>query len=463
MYKENLWNIYNEEQLIELEKMASKYRKDLDAGKTERECVSLIEARAIDNGYKDLNDFIKSKSTIKSGDKLYAKCMEKTIVLFNIGTEPIEDGMNILGAHLDSPRMDLKQNPLYENTDLAYMDTHYYGGIKKYQWVTIPLAIHGVVVKKDASVIDVVIGEDESDPVLVISDLLIHLAQDQMQKKANVVIEGEGLDLLVGSKTLRDSDEKDLVKANILRILKDRYGFDEEDLISAELEVVPAGKARDCGLDRSMVLGYGQDDRVCAFTSLYAMLDVENPARTSCCILVDKEEIGSTGATGMESRFFEDSVLELLNLMENTDHMTHRRTMRNSTMLSSDVSAAYDPLYSTVFEKNNSAYLGRGMVFNKYTGARGKSGSNDANAEYMAHLRRVMDENEVGYQTAELGRVDQGGGGTIAYILASQGMNVIDSGVAVLSMHAPMEVTSKADIYETYRGYKAFLKDMKKL
>lgn len=463
MYRKNMWEVYDEKQLGQVERLAEQYKKDLDLGKTERECVDIIEKKAIDKGYKNLEDLIKGKYTVKAGDKVYAKCMGKTIVLFNIGREPIEDGMNILGAHLDSPRIDVKQNPLYENTGLAYLDTHYYGGIKKYQWVTIPLAIHGVVVKKDGSKIDIVIGEDDNDPVFVITDLLIHLAQDQMQKKANVVIEGEGLDLLLGSRGLKDSEEKELVKSNILKIIKDKYGFEEEDFLSAELEIVPAGKARDCGLDRSMVIGYGQDDRVCAFTSLYAMLEVENPARTSCCILVDKEEIGSTGATGMQSRFFEDSLMELVNLMDIGDSMTVRRAMRNSTMLSSDVSAAYDPLYSNVYEKQNSAHFGMGLVFNKYTGARGKSGSNDANAEYIAALRSIMDDNEVGYHTAELGRVDQGGGVTIAYILAGQGMNVIDSGVAVLSMHAPMEVTSKADIYEAYKGYKAFLNDMKKI
>lgn len=464
MYRKNMWELYDDKQLAELESLAQRYKRDLDLGKTERECVNLVEKRAIEHGYKKLDDLVKNKTRLESGDRVYAKCMEKTIVLFNIGQNPIEDGMNILGAHLDSPRMDIKQNPLYENTGLAYLDTHYYGGIKKYQWVTIPLSIHGVVVKKDGTRIDVCVGEDFEDPVFVITDLLIHLAQDQLQKKANVVIEGEGLDLLLASRTIdksgEASEEKDLVKANVLRILKDKYGFEEEDFLSAELEVVPAGRARDCGLDRSMVIGYGQDDRVCAFTSLYAMLEVENPLRTSCCILVDKEEIGSTGATGMQSRFFEDSLLELINLMDSTDYMTFRRTMRNSTMLSSDVSAAYDPLYSSAFEKNNSAQFGKGMVFNKYTGARGKNGSNDANAEYMAALRSVMDDNKVGYQTAELGKVDQGGGGTIAYILASYGMNVIDSGVAVLSMHAPMEVTSKADIYETYKGYKVFLENM---
>ena len=392
---------------------------------------------------------------------MYAECMGKALVLFQIGTEPLENGMNILGAHVDSPRLDIKQNPLYEDSDMAFLDTHYYGGIKKYQWVTIPLALHGTVAKKDGSSINVVIGEDEKDPVLVISDLLIHIAQEQMEKKANVVIEGEKLDVLVGTKPLTETEEeKDLVKASILKYLKDNYDMEEEDFLSAEFEVVPAGKARDCGLDRSLIIGYGQDDRVCAFTSLFAMLETENPKRTSCCILVDKEEIGSVGATGMHSRFFEDTVAEIAALSGGIEGLTVRRALHNSYMLSSDVSAAYDPLFADAFEKKNTAFFGRGLVFNKYTGSRGKNNTSDANAEYIAKIRKVMDDNEVGFQTAEMGRVDLGGGGTIAYIMANYGMNVIDSGVAVLSMHAPHEVTSKSDIYEVYRGYKAFLKEM---
>ena len=390
--------------------------------------------------------------------------MGKALILFQIGSEPLENGMNILGAHVDSPRLDIKQNPLYEDSEMAYLDTHYYGGIKKYQWVTIPLALHGTVAKKDGTKVNVVIGEDEEDPVLVVSDLLIHIAQDQMEKKASVVIEGENLDVLVGTMPLtdcEDKDEKDLVKAEILRYLKDTYGMEEEDFLSAEFEVVPAGKARDCGLDRSLIMGYGQDDRVCAFTSLFAMLETECPKRTSCCILVDKEEIGSVGATGMHSRFFEDTVAEIAALSGGMEGLTVRRAIHNSYMLSSDVSSAYDPLYADAFEKKNTAFFGRGLVLNKYTGSRGKNNTNDASAEYIAKLRKVMDENEVGFQTAEMGRVDLGGSGTIAYIMANYGMNVIDSGVAVLSMHAPHEVTSKSDIYEVYRGYKAFLKDMK--
>ena len=391
--------------------------------------------------------------------------MGKSIAMFQIGKEPLENGMNILGAHIDSPRIDVKQNPLYENEDLAYLDTHYYGGIKKYQWVTLPLALHGVIVKTDGTVQKVNIGEKEDDPVFVVTDLLIHLAGKQMEKKASAVIEGEKLDLLIGSRPLEkeeglNEDEKDAVKANVMKILTDYYNMEEEDFLSAELEIVPAGKARDCGLDRSMILAYGQDDRVCAFTSLFAMLDVEDVERTSCCILVDKEEIGSVGATGMHSRFFENVVAELVALTEGESDLKVRRALQNSKMLSSDVSAAYDPMYAEAFEKRSAAFFGRGLVFNKFTGARGKSGSNDANAEYLAEVRRAMNAEDVSYQFAELGKVDLGGGGTIAYIMANYGMEVIDSGVAVLSMHAPWEVTSKADVYEAYRGYKSFLRNI---
>ncbi|WAW14543.1 aminopeptidase [Peptostreptococcus equinus] len=461
MIRENAWKSYTSKELSEMDVLIDRYKKCIDMGKTERECVKIAQNMAENMGYKNLSKIIEEKSVLKAGDKVYSVMMEKSIVLFNIGAEDFEKGMNILGAHIDSPRIDIKQNPLYENSDLAYLDTHYYGGIKKYQWVTIPLAIHGVVAKKNGNLVDIVIGEEDSDPVLVISDLLVHLAQDQTQKKASIVIEGENMDVLVGSKPLLNSDDKDLVKANILYILKEKYGIDEEDFLSAELEIVPAGKARDCGLDRSMVMAYGQDDRVCAFTSLFAMLEGKNTNRTTCCILVDKEEIGSTGATGMQSMFFEDIVSEIANILQPDVPLAARRALRNSAMLSSDVSAAYDPLYSSVFEKRNSAYFGRGIVFNKYTGSRGKSGTNDANAEYIASLRKIMDDNKIFFQTAELGKVDQGGGGTIAHILARQGMRVIDSGVAVMSMHAPYEITSKADIYEAYKAYKAFLLDMK--
>lgn len=467
MERKNMWKEYTKEQRSELEHVCAKYRQCLDEAKTERESVELSIQMAEDKGYKNLNDLIAEGKKLAAGDKVYANCMGKAVVLFQIGTEPLENGMNILGAHVDSPRMDIKQNPLYEDTDMAYLDTHYYGGIKKYQWVTIPLAIHGVIAKKDGTVQKVVIGEKEDDPVLVISDLLVHLSQEQNEKKASVVIEGEDLDVLVGTMPLvkdeKDGEkkEKELVKAAILKYLKENYDMDEEDFLSAELEVVPAGKARECGLDRSMIMAYGQDDRVCAFTSLFAMLEAESLERTGCCILVDKEEIGSAGATSMQSRFFEDIVAEVVSLTGDADPLKARRAIRNSCMLSSDVSAAFDPLYASAFEKKNTAYFGRGLVINKYTGSRGKRASNDANAEYIAKVRNVFDNNKVGFQTAELGRVDLGGGGTIAYIMANYGMNVIDSGVAVLSMHAPNEVTSKSDIYEVYRGYKAFLKEMK--
>ena len=391
--------------------------------------------------------------------------MDKSIALFIIGQEPLENGMNILGAHIDSPRIDVKQNPLYENEELAYLDTHYYGGIKKYQWVTLPLALHGVIAKKDGTIVPVSIGDEEEDPVFVITDLLVHLASKQLEKKGSVVVEGEKLDLLIGSRPLEqdsslDQEEKEAVKANVMELLKKYYDMEEEDFLSAELEIVPAGKARDCGLDRSMVLAYGQDDRVCAFTSLLAILDTPQVTRTGCCILVDKEEIGSVGATGMHSRFFENVVAELVAMTDGESELQVRRALQNSRMLSSDVSAAYDPMYADVFEKRSSAFFGKGLVFNKFTGSRGKSGSNDANAEYLAKIRGVMDDADVSYQFAELGKVDAGGGGTIAYIMANYGMEVIDSGVAVLSMHAPWEVTSKADVYEAYKGYVAFLKNM---
>lgn len=452
----NLWLSYTEDQLTHLEQVTSDYKAYLDAGKTERECIREAVRMAKAAGYRDLNDVIAAGETLKTGDRVYAVCMEKTIALFQIGSESIEKGMNILGAHVDSPRIDLKQRPLYEAGEFSYFDTHYYGGVKKYQWVTLPLAIHGVIVKKDGTKAEVVIGEDETDPVFVITDLLIHLAAEQMETKAAKVIEGEKLDLLIGSMPL-EGEEKEAVKANVLKLLNDKYGVEEEDFVSAELEIVPAGKARDCGLDRSMVIGYGQDDRVCAFTSLLAMLEAADVKRTACCLLVDKEEIGSVGATGMQSRFFENTVAELLDRMGEYSDLKVRRTLANSKMLSSDVSAAFDPLYEGAYEKKNTAFFGKGIVFNKYTGSRGKGGSNDANPEYIAHLRKVFADHNVQYQTAELGKVDVGGGGTIAYILANYGMEVIDSGVAVLNMHAPWEVTSKTDVYEAYRGYKAFL------
>lgn len=456
MKRESIWNKYNEKQLMELENLSQNYKKFLDEGKTERECVNVIVDRVEKEGYVELNKLIKEQGKVKSGDKVYAVNMEKNIVLFQIGTEPIEQGMNILGAHIDSPRLDIKQNPLYEDGDFAYMDTHYYGGIKKYQWVTIPLAIHGVVVKKDGSTVIVSIGEEEDDPVFFVSDLLVHLSQEQMEKKANKVIEGEALDIIVGNRPL-EGTEKDKVKAGVLQILKDEYDIEEEDFISAELEVVPAGKAKDAGFDRSMILAYGQDDRVCSYTSLEAMLKVKNCKRTSCTILVDKEEIGSVGATGMQSHFFENMVAELMDLMGEFSELKLRRCLANSRMLSSDVGAGFDPSYASAFDKKNVAYLGHGMIIKKFTGARGKSGSNDANAEYLGFLRKIMEEADVTFQTAELGKVDLGGGGTIAYILSLYGMQVVDCGVPVLNMHAPYEATSKADLYEVMRGYEAFL------
>ena len=458
MERPNAWKTYTKNQLEELETLNDQYRAFLNVGKTERECVKEIVKQAEATGYVNFEKVLADKQTVKAGDKLYAVCMKKTIALFNIGTKPMEEGMNILGAHIDSPRLDVKQNPLYENDDMAYLDTHYYGGIKKYQWVTLPLAIHGVVVKKDGSVVDVVIGEKEEDPVFCITDLLIHLAGEQQEKKANKVIEGENLDILFGSIPLKD-EEKEGVKKGVLNLLKEQYDMEEEDFLSAELEVVPAGKAREAGIDRSMIMAYGQDDRVCAYTSMAAMLEVENVEKTTCCLLTDKEEIGSVGATGMQSKFFENTVAELLGAMGDYSELILRRCLKNSRMLSSDVSAAYDPLYAAAYEKKNAAYFGRGMVFNKFTGARGKSGSNDANAEYMGALRKILDDAQVAYQTAELGKVDVGGGGTIAYILSLYGMEVIDSGVAVLNMHAPWEVTSKADVYETKKGYIAFLQN----
>lgn len=456
MERKNVWNNYDEKELHQLEDLNRDYLNYLNSGKTERECVNISVKLAKKAGYKNLNDIIKNKTPLKTGDKIYAINMNKAIVLFLIGENPMEEGMNILGAHIDSPRLDIKQNPLYENSELAYLDTHYYGGIKKYQWATIPLAIHGVIAKKDGSVIDIVIGEDENDPVVFISDLLVHLAGEQLTKKANKVIEGEDLDIIIGNKPLK-GEEKDAVKKQILKLIKDTYNIEEEDFISAELEVIPAGKAREAGLDRSMIMAYGHDDRVCAFTSLAAMLELNNAKRTVCTLLVDKEEIGSVGATGMHSRFFENTVAELLNSLGIYSELTLRRTLANSKMLSSDVSAAFDPTYPTAFEKNNTAFFAKGMVFNKYTGSGGKFGSNDANAEYIARLRKILDDNKVSYQTAELGKVDVGGGGTIAYILSHYGMEIIDCGVAVLNMHAPWEVVSKADVYETKKGYTVFL------
>ena len=456
--KDNVWLTYDEKDVEELEKLSDEYKAFLSRCKTERECTAYFTKEAEKAGYRSLDTLISEGASLKEGDKVYAVGMGKTIALFQIGRKPVTDGMNILCAHIDSPRLDLKQVPLYEDTELAFLDTHYYGGIKKYQWVTIPLALHGVIAKKDGSVVEVNIGEDPEDPIVYVTDLLVHLASKQLAKKGSEVVTGENLDILVGSRPL-EGEEKDAVKANILRLLKEKYDMEEDDFLSAEIEVVPAGPARDCGLDRSMIAGYGHDDRVCAFPSFQAMIETEAPEKTSCCILVDKEEIGSVGATGMQSMFFENTVAELLALMGMDSNLAVRRTLARSKMLSSDVSAAYDPAYSEAFEKKNCAFFGKGLVLNKYTGARGKSGSNDANAEYLAQLRRIFDDNKVAFQTAELGKVDFGGGGTIAYIAALYGMEVVDSGVAVLSMLAPCEIISKADLYEAKKGYAAFLKE----
>lgn len=459
MERENAWKAYTKKELKELNQLNKEYRKFLDEGKTERECVALAVRMAEEAGYENLADLVAAGKKIKAGDKVYSVGMKKMISLFQIGKRPLEDGMAILGAHIDSPRLDIKQNPLYEEGGFAYLDTHYYGGIKKYQWVTLPLAIHGVIVKKDGSVVEVNIGEEEKDPVFCVTDLLIHLAGERMEKKANKVIEGEELDILFASIPLK-GEEKDAVKKSVLGILKEKYSMEEGDFLSAELEVVPAGRARESGIDASMIMGYGQDDRVCAFTSLKAMLEVEDTEYTTCCLLVDKEEIGSVGATGMQSKTFENTLAELMNGMGEYSELALRRCLSNSKMLSSDVSAAFDPTFKAAYEPKNAAYFGKGMVFNKFTGARGKSGSNDANAEYFAGIRRILEDKKVAYQTAELGKVDVGGGGTIAYIMALYGMEVIDCGVAVLNMHAPWEIVSKSDVYETKKGYVVFLEDI---
>ena len=476
MEREVAWKKYDEASLDELEALAVDYIDFISENKTERECAAAAIAAAEDAGYDSLADCIAAGTPVGPGSKLWACAQGKAVILVHVGAAPISEGMNILGAHIDSPRLDIKQNPLYETNDFALLDTHYYGGIKNYQWTALPLALHGVVAKTDGEVVEVNIGDDPADPVFCVTDLLPHLGSQQMDKKGSKVVEGEDLDVLVGNRPLAatDADEaddgagkaegdkasKDPVKAYVLALLSDKYGIAEEDFLSAELEVVPAGRARDLGFDRSMVIGYGQDDRVCAYTSLAAQLALGDdvPARTAVCVLVDKEEIGSVGASGMASMFFENTIAEIMALAGESSPLRLRRALTRSRMLSSDVSAGFDPAYASVFEAKNSAYLGRGLVFNKYTGARGKSGSNDASAEYVALVRRIMDDAGVSFQTAELGRVDAGGGGTIAYIPAKYGMDVIDSGVPVLSMHSPWEVTSKADIYEARRGYEAFLR-----
>ena len=461
MERKNAWAKYDEAGMEKIEAFAKNYCAFLDHGKTERECVAQAVKAAQDAGFTDLKQATKEGRQLAAGDRVYVNWMNKSFMSFIVGREPLETGMNILGAHIDSPRLDVKQNPLYEEADLAYLDTHYYGGIKKYQWVAQPLALHGVLCKKDGSTVTVAIGEDAADPVFYITDLLPHLAQEQMTKTAAKVIEGEELNLLIGGLPVKaEGEDKASVTAGVLKILKDKYGVEEEDFLSAELEIVPAGKARDVGFDRSMIISYGHDDRVCAYPSMQAVLDFEGvPAYTVCAILTDKEEIGSVGATGMNSRFFENVVAEFADLAGAKGDLALRRVLANSRMLSSDVSAGFDPNFAGAFEKKNAAFLGRGVCFNKYTGSRGKSGSNDANAEYVAQLRRILDDADVAFQTCELGRVDLGGGGTIAYMCAKYGMNVIDAGVAVLSMHAPYEVISKVDLYEAYRCYCTFLRD----
>ena len=473
MKQKNVWQKYDSKKLKALEVFCEDYRKFISECKTERECTDYVVADLENAGFVPLSERMNGNDLLRPGEKVYAVNRNKGILAFRIGKKPLEEGINILGAHIDSPRLDVKQNPLYEDGGFAYLDTHYYGGIKKYQWVTIPLAIHGVVVKKDLTTTIIDLGEDENDPVFFISDLLIHLSAEQLEKKASKVIEGEALDIIIGNKPIlfdknekisnakeETKEEKEAVKKSVLAILKEYYDMEEEDFLSAELEIVPAGKARDCGLDRSMIMGYGQDDRVCAYPSYRALIDAKDPERTACCILVDKEEIGSVGASGMQSLFFENTVAEIMALTGNNSELALRRCLANSNMLSSDVSSAFDPTYASSFDKKNVAYLGNGMVLCKFTGARGKSGSNDADAEYLGKLRSVFDQDDISFQLAELGKVDLGGGGTIAYILAKYGMNVIDCGVAVLNMHAPFEVTSKADIYETYRGYLSFVKSM---
>ena len=489
------WKKYDEADLEALEQLAAEYIDFISDNKTERECAAAAIALAEERGYRPLDEAVREGRALRAGDKVWAQAHGKALILAHLGSVPLAEGFNILGAHIDSPRLDLKQNPFSESNGLAHLDTHYYGGIKNYQWVTLPLALHGVIAKTDGTVVEVNVGEDAGDPVFCVTDLLIHLAGKQMGKKASEVVEGEDLDILIGNRPLviekdeadgaDDGDaaagadpaateadaadrpvyeklaEKEPVKAFALKLLAEKYGIAEEDFLSAEIEAVPSGRARDLGVDRSMVIGYGQDDRVCAYTSLAAQLALADAAleKTGMCVLVDKEEIGSVGATGMASQFFENTVAEIMELAGEGGPLPLRRALAASSMLSSDVSAGFDPAYAAAFEAKNSAYLGRGLVFNKYTGSRGKSGSNDASAEYVARIRRVMGDAGVSFQTAELGKVDVGGGGTIAYIPAKYGMDVIDSGVPVLSMHAPWEVTSKADIYEAFKGYEAFLKN----
>ena len=456
MIHDNAWTTYDEKDIKVLENLSAGYMDFLNHGKTERECAELLVKMAKKNGYRDLEDVIRNNETLKKGDKVYAVNMGKMVMMLNIGNDIVNRGMNILGAHIDSPRLDIKQNPLYESEEIAFLDTHYYGGIKKYQYVTLPLALHGVVVKPDGTKITINIGEKDDDPVFIISDLLVHLARKQMEKNAATAIEADDLDILFGAKPLK-GEEKEAVKAAVLNVLKEKYDIEEDDFVSAEIEAVPAGKAREAGIDRSMIIGYGHDDRCCAYPSVMAMMDVSDPETTSCVLFVDKEEIGSVGATSMESNFFENVMREVLDRMGTYSEIGLARCLRNSRMLSCDVSCALDPLYADKFDKKNTSRFGHGVVLTKFTGSRGKSHANDANAEYLAHLRKIMDKHGVVYQTSELGKVDMGGSGTIAYILSLYGMQVIDSGVPILSMHAPWETLCKSDLYEAYKGYKAFL------
>lgn len=459
MNRPDAWSLCDEAKKKQVFEFCEDYRQFLSVGKTERECVNLFVKMAEDNEYTDLREIIKNNKELRPGDKVYAVNMDKAVALFHIGKRPLEEGMRITGAHVDSPRLDIKQNPLFEESNMALFDTHYYGGIKKYQWVTLPLALHGVVILKDGTRKEICIGEEDTDPVLGVSDLLVHLAAEQLEKKGKKVVEGEDLNILVGNMPADGDDKarKELVKENILNILKNKYGIEEEDFMSSELEAVPAGPARNYGIDNSMVMGYGHDDRVCAYTSFRAQMDVTDPDKTSVCLLVDKEEIGSVGATGMKSMFFENMVAEVMDRLGDYSELKLRRALSNSQMLSADVGAAFDPNYASVYEKNNSAYLGKGIVLKKFTGARGKSGSSDANAEFVAAIRNIFETDNIAYQMEEMGKVDAGGGGTIAYILATYGMEVLDCGIAVMNMHAPWEIVSKIDIYEVMRGYRAFL------
>lgn len=458
MPQTSAWKKYSKKDLKSVNKLSERYCEFLNESKTERECVSYIVKKAEKNGYLPLRDAVAAQKPLQPGDRIYVNQMGKAVLMFIIGSEPLENGMKIVGSHIDSPRLDLKQNPLYEEGGFAYADTHYYGGIKNYQWVARQLSLHGTVVKKDGTAINVRIGEDDGDPVVGVSDLLIHLAKDQMSKPASEAINAEKLDIILAGRPLKGKNEKP-VREHVLELMQEKYGIDEEDLISAEIEAVPAEKARDFGLDRSMIIGYGHDDRCCAYASLEAILNISGiPEKTVCCMMVDKEEIGSVGATGMRARYFENAVAEMIALNGSEySELKLRRCLENSAMLSCDVSAGYDPMFDTAFEKKNAAYIGNGVCYNKYTGSRGKSGSNDANAEFMAAVRAIMDDNDVTWQTAELGKVDVGGGGTIAYICALYGMNVIDSGIAVLNMHAPQEIISKADLYEAEKAYLAFM------